>query len=79
VREYGNFGAGVYYNKISNNLKTDFAQLTLGNASASNESGIEVFYDFAVTPAIRLIPSSQHICRPLAPKSPKARIPPISF
>jgi carbohydrate-selective porin OprB len=65
-REYDSFGAGFYYNKISNNLKTDIAQLTLGNASASDESGIEVFYNFAVTPAIRLIPSYQHIWHPLA-------------
>ena len=46
-REYDSFGAGFYYNKISSNLKTDIAQLTLGNASASDESGIEVFYNFA--------------------------------
>jgi porin len=65
-REYDSFGAGFYYNKISNNLKTDIAQLTLGNASASDETGIEVFYDFAVTPAIRLIPGYQHIWHPLA-------------
>jgi porin len=65
-REYDTFGAGFYYNKISNNLKIDIAQLTLGNASANNESGIEVFYDFAVTPAVRLIPSYQHIWHPLA-------------
>ena len=65
-REYDSFGAGFYYNKISNNLKTSIAQLTSGNARASNESGIEVFYNFAVTPAIRVIPSYQHIWHPLA-------------
>ena len=31
-----------------------------------NENGLEVFYDFAITPAIRLIPSYQHIWNPLA-------------
>jgi hypothetical protein len=31
-----------------------------------NESGVEVFYDFAITPAIRFIPSYQHIWFPLA-------------
>jgi porin len=72
-REYDSFGAGFYYNKISNNLKTDIAQLTLGNASASDESGIEVFYNFAVTPAIRLIPSYQHIWHPLAAQVAKGQ------
>jgi carbohydrate-selective porin OprB len=66
AREYDTFGAGFYYNKVSNNLKIDIDQLTLGSANSSNESGIEVFYDFAVTPAIRLIPSYQHIWHPLA-------------
>ncbi len=56
-REYDSFGAGFYYNRISSNLKTDIAQLTQGNARASDETGIEVFYNFAATPAIRLIPS----------------------
>jgi hypothetical protein len=42
-REYDSLGAGFHYNKISNNLKTDIAQLTSGNASASDESCIEVF------------------------------------
>jgi carbohydrate-selective porin OprB len=72
-REYDSFGAGFYYNKISSNLKTDIAQLTLGNAGASNESGIEVFYNFAVTPAIRLIPSYQHIWHPLAAQVAKGQ------
>jgi hypothetical protein len=40
--------------------------LTLGNASASDESGIEMFYNFAVTPAVRLIPSYRHIWHPRA-------------
>ena len=30
-----------------------------------NEKGIEIFYDFAITPAIRVIPSYQHIWNPL--------------
>ena len=72
-REYDSFGAGFYYNWISNNLKTDIAQLTLGNASVSDESGIEVFYNFAVTPAVRLIPSYQHIWHPLAAQIAKSQ------
>ncbi len=44
-----------YYNRISSNLKAEITQLTFGMAVASDESGIEAFYDFAPTPAIRLI------------------------
>jgi porin len=72
-REYDSFGAGFYYNKISNSLKTDIARLTLGNTSASDEIGIEVFYNFAVTPAVRLIPSYQHIWHPLAAQVAKGQ------
>jgi carbohydrate-selective porin OprB len=72
-RDYDSFGAGFYYNRISSNLKTEIAQLTLGNASASDESGMEVFYNFAVTPAIRLIPSYQHIWHPLAAQIAKGQ------
>ena len=72
-REYDSFGVGFYYNKISSNLKADITQLTLGTATASDESGVEVFYDFAVTPAIRLIPSYQHIWHPLAAQVAKGQ------
>ncbi|MGV7212579.1 carbohydrate porin [Bradyrhizobium sp. UFLA05-112] len=72
-REYDSFGVGYYYNRISSNLKADITQLTLGTTTASDESGIEVFYDFAVTPAIRLIPSYQHIWHPLAAQVAKGQ------
>jgi porin len=72
-REYDSFGVGFYFNRISSNLKADIAQLTLGTATASDESGIEVFYDFAVTPAIRIIPSYQHIWHPLAAQVTKGQ------
>jgi carbohydrate-selective porin OprB len=65
-REYDSFGIGFYYNQISNNLKTDITQFTAGMASARNESGAEIFYNFAITPAVSLIPSYQHIWHPLA-------------
>ena len=32
----------------------------------SDESGVEVFYDLAITPAVRLIPSYQHIWNPFS-------------
>jgi porin len=64
---------GFYYNKISSNLKADITRLTFGTATASDESGIEAFYDFALTPAIRLIPSYQHIWHPLAAQVAKGQ------
>jgi len=72
-REYDSFGVGFYYNWISSNLKADIRQLTLGTATASDESGVEVFYDFAVTPAIRIIPSYQHIWHSLAAQVAKGQ------
>ncbi len=64
-RQYDSFGAGFYYNAISSDLKDAISQLTAGQATVKDEKGIEVFYDFAITPAIRLIPSYQHIWDPL--------------
>jgi hypothetical protein len=64
-RKDDSFGAGFYYNGISRPLKDDIAQLTRGNTALRNEKGTEVFYDFAITPAIRVIPSYQHIWDPL--------------
>ncbi len=65
-RKYDSFGLGYYYNFISNDLKNDVAQLTAGTASVRDEQGIEVFYSLAITPAIRMIASYQHIWDPLA-------------
>jgi hypothetical protein len=64
-RKYDSFGAGFYYDAISGDLKDSIKQLTAGTATVKDEKGIEVFYDFAITPAIRLIPSYQHIWNPL--------------
>jgi hypothetical protein len=65
ARQYDSFGVAYYYNVFSGDIKNDIAMLTAGMASARNESGMEVFYDFAITPAIRVIPSYQHIWNPL--------------
>lgn len=65
-REYDSFGIGFYYNRISDKLKTSITAISQGQAVARDESGMEVFYNFAVTPAVRLIPSYQHIWHPLA-------------
>jgi len=57
-------GVGIYHNGISRPLKHDIARLTESTATLKNEQGLEVFYDVAITPAIRLIPSHQHIWNP---------------
>ena len=57
-------GVGIYHNGISQPLKHDIARLTESTATLENEQGLEVFYDVAITPAIRLIPSHQHIWNP---------------
>jgi carbohydrate-selective porin OprB len=64
-RPNDSFGLGIYHNGISQQLKNDIAGLTRATAGARNENGLEVFYDVAITPAIRLIPSYQHIWNPL--------------
>ena len=64
-RPNDSFGLGIYHNGISQPLKNDITRLTAATASAKNENGIEAFYDVAITPAIRLIPSYQHIWNPL--------------
>ena len=63
-RPNDSFGLGIYHNGISQPLKNDIARLTEAAATLKNEQGLEVFYDVAITPAIRLIPSYQHIWNP---------------
>jgi hypothetical protein len=60
-----NFGLGIYHIGISRPLKDDIARLTGATVTPKNENGLEVFYDYAITPAIRVIPSYQHIWNPL--------------
>jgi len=63
-RQYDSFGMGFYYNVVSGKFKNSIQQLTAGT-TVRNEKGIEVFYDFAITPAIRVNPGYQHIWNPL--------------
>jgi hypothetical protein len=65
LRPNDSFGLGGYHNAISQPLKDAIARLTEGTVTPKNENGIEVFYDFAITPAIRVIPSYQHVWNPL--------------
>ena len=65
-RQNDSFGVGFYHNGISRPLKDNIARLTGGTSRVKNEQGVEVFYDFAITPAIKLIPSYQHIWNPLS-------------
>lgn len=64
-RQNDSFGVGFYHNGISRSLKDNIARLTGGTSRVKDEQGVEVFYDFAITPAIKLIPSYQHIWNPL--------------
>jgi porin len=64
-RPNDSFGLGIYHNGISQPLKDHIARLTGATVTPKNENGLEVFYDFAITPAIRVIPSYQHIWNPL--------------
>jgi porin len=64
-RPYDSFGVGFYDNVVSNNFKNSITQLTQGTSSAADEWGVELFYDFAITPAVRINVSYQHIWNPL--------------
>ncbi len=64
-RKNDRFGVGFYENQISHHFKQSIAQLTAGTDTVKNERGTEVFYDFAITPAVRIIPSYQHVWNPL--------------
>jgi porin len=63
-RQYDSFGIGFYYDGVSRNLKNSIRQLT--DITARNETGAEIFYNFAVTPAISVNAGYQHIWNPLA-------------
>jgi porin len=67
-RPYDSFGAGFYDNVVGNNFKNSITRLTQGTSSAADERGVELFYDFAITPAVRLNVSYQHIWNPLIAK-----------
>jgi len=70
-RANDSFGLGIYHNGISQLLKNDIKGLTSSAAATKNENGLEASYDFAITPAIRLIPSYQHIWNPMAARVTK--------
>jgi porin len=71
-RQNDSFGLGIYHNGISQPMKDDIKRLTGAAAPVKNENGLEVSYDVAITPAIRLIPSYQHIWNPLAAEVAKS-------
>jgi hypothetical protein len=68
ARKDDRFGAGFYVNQFSHYFKGDIASLTAGTSTAKDEKGTEIFYDFAITPALRIIPGYQHIWNPLNAK-----------
>jgi hypothetical protein len=65
-RAYDSVGIGWYMNGISPDLVNQVRTYSGGTINVKNEQGMEVFYDYAITPAIRLIPSYQHIWNPLS-------------
>lgn len=65
ARPDDSIGVGLYYNGISSDLKQSVSRLTAGLRRVRDEKGLEVFYHFAVTPAVRLIVNYQHIWHPL--------------
>ena len=65
-RQYDSAGVGWYMNGISPDLVQQVRTYTGGLLNVQNEQGMEVFYDYALTPAIRIIPSYQHIWNPLS-------------
>jgi porin len=64
-RPNDSFGLGIYHNGISQPLKDNIARLTGATSTLKNEQGLEAFYSIAITPAMRLIPSYQHIWNPM--------------
>jgi porin len=64
-RPNDSYGLGIYHSGISRPLEDDIARLTEAAVTPKNENGLEVFYDFAITPAIRVTPSYQHVWDPL--------------
>jgi hypothetical protein len=65
TREHDSFGVGFYYNGTSDDLKETVSRATNGAFDLRDEKGLEVFYNFALTPAVRIIPSYQYIWDPL--------------
>jgi hypothetical protein len=49
-RPCDSFGVGFYDNVVSDNFKNSISRLTQGTSSAADERGVELFYDFAITP-----------------------------
>lgn len=62
ARQRDKFGLGVFYNGVSGDLKQAIRD-TQGR-SVSNEWGMEGFYNLALTPALSLIVSYQHVWNP---------------
>jgi hypothetical protein len=64
-RPNDSYGVGYYYNNVSNPLKKSISMLSAGTLNVKDEQGMEAFYGFALTPAIHIIPSYQHIWSPV--------------
>ena len=62
-RPYDSFGVGYFYNGFGGDFKNAVWSYT--HVNVGDEQGVEAFYDFALTPAIRVIPSYQHLWNPV--------------
>jgi len=58
---------GILWNQFSHYFKGDISSLTSRYFHSEEREGYEIFYDFALTPALRIIPES-HIWNPLTAK-----------
>lgn len=63
-REGDSFGVGAYYNWLSDDLKNGLSTLSAGDISIDDEYGLEAFYNLALTPAVSVNLSYQHVFNP---------------
>jgi porin len=61
TRDQDRFGIGYYYLKISGDLRDVFPPLLRSRIGLDHEQGVELFYNFAVTPWLRVTPDLQFV------------------
>ena len=63
-RDADRFGIGFYYMDISNDMRSLIGATPLGGRGVSAEKGVELFYNFQITPSMTLTPDIQFIMDP---------------
>ena len=61
TRDQDRFGIGYYYLKISGDLRDVFPPLLRSRVGLDHEQGVELFYNFSVTPWLRVTPDLQFV------------------